>query len=100
MSGTLERGASTAAVRRPTLPAGVALAAGAITFMSLYLAAGAMMPLLVVYQDRWSLSPTLLTQAFAVFAAGFLSTVITVGSLSDHVGRRPVLIGALFIQLA
>jgi MFS family permease len=38
--------------------------------------------------------------AFAVFAAGFLAAVLTFGSLSDHVGRRPVLIGALFVQLA
>jgi hypothetical protein len=32
--------------------------------------------------------------AFAVFAVVFIPTVISVGSLSDHVGRRPILIGA------
>ena len=85
---------------RPTLPAGVALAGAAIAFTSLYLAAGALMPLLVVYKQRWGLSPALLTLAFAVFAAGFLTAVLTLGSLSDHVGRRPVLLGALIIQLA
>ena len=100
MSRCFGSGETSAAARRPTLAAGFALAGEAIAFMSLYLAAGAVMPLLVVYQDQWSLPPTLLTQAFAVFAIGFLSTVITAGSLSDHVGRRPVLMSALVIQLA
>ncbi len=81
------------------LPGGLALAGAAITFMSLYLAAGALMPLLVVYQRQWELPPTVLALAFAVFAIGFLAAVLTVGSLSDHVGRRPVLLGALMVQL-
>ncbi|MDT5109891.1 MAG: hypothetical protein QOE20_1781 [Mycobacterium sp.] len=71
----------------------------AIAFTSLYAAAGALMPLLVVYQEQWQFPPMLLTLAFAVFAVGFLAAVLTVGSLSDHVGRRPVLVGALIIQL-
>ena len=86
--------------RRPTLPAGLALTGAAITFTSLYLAAGALMPLLVVYKEQWGLPAALLTLAFAVFAIGFLAAVLTLGSLSDHVGRRPVLMGALIVQLA
>ena len=86
--------------RRPTLPAGLALTGAAITFTSLYLAAGALMPLLVVYKEQWGLPAALLTLAFAVFAIGFLAAVLTLGSLSDHVGRRPVLMGAVIIQLA
>jgi len=86
-------------MRRPIVSAGWALAAEAVTFTSLYLAAGALMPLLVLYQEQWQLPATLLTLTFAVFAVGFLAAVLTVGSLSDHVGRRPVLIGALIIQL-
>jgi len=86
--------------RRPTLPAGLALTGAAITFTSLYLAAGALMPLLVAYKEQWGLPAALLTLAFAVFAIGFLAAILTLGSLSDHVGRRPVLMGALIIQLA
>jgi MFS family permease len=89
-----------AAWQRPTLPSGLALTGAAITFTSLYLAAGALMPLLVAYQEKWDLSAALLTLAFAVFAIGFLAAVLTLGSLSDYVGRRPVLLGALIIQLA
>src|SRR4051795_4058950 len=86
--------------RRVTLPAGLALAGTAIAFTSLYLAAGALTPLLVVYKEQWKFPAALLTLAFAVYAVGFLSALLTVGSLSDYVGRRPVLIGALVIQLA
>jgi MFS family permease len=86
--------------RRLTLPAGWALAGGAITFTSLYLAAGALTPLLVVYRDQWKFPASMLTLAFAVYAVGFLSALLTLGSLSDYVGRRPVLIGALVVQLA
>jgi MFS family permease len=87
--------------RRPrTLPAGLALAGGAVTFTSLYLAAGALTPLLVLYREQAGFAASLLTLAFAVYAIGFLAALLTLGSLSDHVGRRPVLIGALIIQLA
>lgn len=57
------------------------------------------MPLLVVYKDQWGLSAAVLTSAFAVFAGGFLVAVLVLGSLSDHIGRRPVLLGAMTIQL-
>jgi MFS family permease len=100
MSQRLDVDDLSTAIRRPRLTPGCALAGNAIAFMSLYLAAGALMPLLVDYQAQWDLSAVLVAEAFAVFAIGFLATVITVGSLSDHAGRRPVLIGALMIQLA
>ncbi|MEV8372749.1 MFS transporter [Kribbella sp. NPDC056861] len=85
---------------RRTLPAGLALAGGAITFTSMYLAAGALTPLLVVYKEQWDFAPSMLTLAFAVYAIGFLAAVLTAGSLSDYLGRRPVLIGALVVQVA
>jgi MFS family permease len=88
------------ATRRPTLPAGLALAGTAITFTSLYLAAGALTPMLVVYKTQWHFAASMLTVAFAAYAVGFLAAVLTLGSLSDYIGRRPVLIGALVVQLA
>jgi MFS family permease len=78
----------------------LALAGGAITFTSLYLAAGAVTPLLVLYKDQAGFPASQLTLAFAVYAVGFLAALLSLGSLSDHVGRRPVLIGALVVQLA
>lgn len=92
--------ADTVTSRRPIVPAGLALTGAAIMFTSLYLAAGALTPLLVVYKEQWNFPATLLTLAFAVYAIGFLLAALTLGSLSDYVGRRPVLIGSLIIQLA
>ena len=77
-----------------------AFAGAALTFTGVYLAAGALMPMMVVYQERWDLPAARVTLAFAVFAVGFLAAVLTLGSLSDRMGRRPVLIGALLVQLA
>jgi MFS family permease len=75
------------------------LAGAALAFTSMYLAAGALTPLLVVYREQWDFAPSLLTVAFAVYAIGFLAAALILGSLSDHLGRRPVLIGALSVQL-
>jgi MFS family permease len=72
----------------------------AIAFASMYLAAGALTPLLVDYKQRWDFAPAMLTVAFAVYAVGFLVAALTLGSLSDHVGRRPVLVAALVVQVA
>src|ERR1700712_4939303 len=85
--------------RRRTLPAGLALAGAALAVTRMYLAAGALTPLLVVYKAKWDLAPSTLTVAFAVYAIGFLAAALVLGSLSDHLGRRPVLIGALVVQL-
>ena len=87
------------AARRPTLPAGLAMTGAAVGFTSLYLAAGALTPLLVVYKEEWGFAASLLTLAFAAYAVGFLASVLTLGGLSDYIGRRPVLLGALVIQL-
>jgi MFS family permease len=95
---TVAHGATAGRARR-VLPRGVALASGAVAFTTVYSAAGALMPLLVVYQKRWDLTPTVLTAVFAVFAVGFLTAVLAIGSLSDHIGRRPVLLGALLAHL-
>ncbi|TYB96108.1 MFS transporter [Micromonospora sp. WP24] len=97
ISGTIDAPATR---RRRTLPAGLALPGAALAFTSLYLGAGVLTPLLVLYRQQWNFAPSLLTLAFAVYAIGFLAAVLTLGSLSDHVGRRPVLVGALVIQLA
>ena len=88
-----------AAGSRARIPAALVFSGSAVTFISLYLAAGAPTPLLAFYQQQWHFPAAVLTLAFAVYAIGFLAAMLTVGSLSDHVGRRPVLIGALLVQL-
>lgn len=87
-------------VSRRVLPTGWALGGTSVAFMSLYLGAGALTPLLVDYKERFAFAPEMLNVAFAVYAAGFLVAALVFGSLSDHIGRRPVLIGGLIVQLA
>jgi len=67
----------------------------------LFLAASAApTPLYRVYQARWGFSATTLTAVFAVYVVFLLITVLILGSLSDHVGRRPVIITALAADTA
>lgn len=54
-------------------------------------------PLYPVYQARWGFSAATLTTVFAVYAVALLAALLTVGALSDHLGRRPVLIVALLL---
>ncbi|GAA2229010.1 MFS transporter [Herbiconiux moechotypicola] len=62
-------------------------------------AAGAGTPLLALYQRDWGFPLWELTLAFSVYAGSLLLTLLVAGSLSDHVGRRPVLIGALALMI-
>ncbi|HEY0246661.1 MAG TPA: MFS transporter [Gryllotalpicola sp.] len=86
--------------RGRTLPRGVAFVAAAVGFAALYLAAGAPTPLFVVFQQQWGFPEWELTVAFASYAIGLLAALLVVGSLSDHLGRRPVLIVSLLVELA
>ncbi|MGW4515515.1 MFS transporter [Streptomyces sp. NPDC004393] len=84
--------------RRISRPVGFWLLA--VTLLAFFAASSAFSPLLVVYQHRWGFSPTMLTTIFAVYALGLLVALLTVGGLSDHIGRRPVLAAALLVEAA
>ena len=68
---------------------------GAVMF-----AASAPSPLYPVYQDRYGFSPTTLTTIFAVYALALIAALLLTGSLSDRVGRRPVLLASLVLLAA
>jgi MFS family permease len=85
VSGRLSRGTSFAAV-----------AAIFVLFMA---ASGVPSPLYVVYQQEWGFSDTTLTVVFAIYIVGLLGALLTVGALSDHIGRRPVLAAAIALEL-
>src|SRR5436853_6060215 len=57
-------------------------------------------PLYVVYQHEWHFSAITLTAVFAVYALALLGALLVVGSISDHVGRRPTLLAALAVEIA
>jgi len=57
-------------------------------------------PLYALYQARWGFSPITVTVIFGIYALSVLAALLFVGRLSDHLGRRPVLIAATVAQTA
>lgn len=89
-----------ARINRPwRLGPGAAFVGTALAFVAVALAVGAPSPLFVLYEQEWGFQPWLLTVAFAIYAVTLLITLLIAGSLSDHIGRRPVLMGALALQI-
>jgi MFS family permease len=81
--------------QRPALPraAGFWLVAG--VFFLMLVTSAAASPLYGVYQAQWRFSATTLTAVFAVYVLVLLLTLLVFGSLSDYLGRRPVIAVAL-----
>src|SRR6266436_4337363 len=82
-------------MRRAALPraGGFWLVAG--VFVLLFFAAAAPSPLYGVYQAQWQFSAATLTAVFAVYALALLVTLLVFGSVSDYLGRRPVIMASL-----
>ncbi|MBD8606477.1 MFS transporter [Aeromicrobium sp. CFBP 8757] len=76
---------------------GFALAVAAVVAMMV--AASAPSPFYPVLQQEIGFSAATMTTIFAVYAVALLMTLLVAGSLSDHLGRRPV-ISVGFIVLA
>jgi MFS family permease len=66
--------------------------------VSLLAASSAPTPLYAAYQRIWSFTPITTTVVFGVYAVAVLAALLVFGRLSDHVGRRPVLLVALVVQ--
>lgn len=62
-------------------------------------AASAPSPLYGVYAARWHFSPLTLTVVFALYAFGLLSALLVTGRLSDHLGRKPVILAAIIAEM-
>jgi hypothetical protein len=89
-----ERG-SARARRRPALPRAAAFWLMAVVLFLLFFAAAAPSPLYGVYQSRWGFSAITLTVVFAAYAVLLLATLLVLGSVSDYLGRRPVILAGL-----
>src|SRR5690606_11730106 len=76
---------------------GFAVAVVASTLMMA--AASAPSPFYPDLEARFDATPAAMTAVFAIYAVVLLGALLTAGSLSDHVGRRPVL-SAGFVLLA
>jgi MFS family permease len=90
-----------AARAQPTrLPASLSFVLLAAVLFAFFFAASAPSPLFVVFQHAWHFSSSMLTVAYAVYAIALLISLLVAGSLSDHIGRRPVVLAALVLEAA
>jgi len=56
-------------------------------------------PLYQEYQSHFGLTPFMVTVIFAAYVLCLLLALLTVGSLSDYVGRRPTILSALAMNV-
>jgi MFS family permease len=92
-------GTKSAGRKRLHLPKGVGFVGISAALIAFFVAAGAPTPLLPIYEKNWGFAHSELTLAFGVYAIALLVALLVVGSLSDYIGRRPILIGALAVEL-
>ena len=83
---------------RPLLSERAAFWVQASVLVVLMAASSAPSPLYPVYQGMWGIPPVVLTVIFAAYVLALLAALLVVGSLSDHLGRRPVLLAALALE--
>jgi hypothetical protein len=67
--------------------------------VSLLAGSAAPTPLYAIYQRQWGSSPITTTIVFGVYAVAVLAALLALGRLSDSIGRRPVLLASLGVQI-
>lgn len=72
----------------------------ALTLATFFAASAAPTPLYRIYQEIFAVSPVLITVIFAVYAFALLAALLIAGSISDHLGRKPVIFLALVLEAA
>ncbi|HVI38759.1 MAG TPA: MFS transporter [Gaiellales bacterium] len=70
----------------------------AVLLVLMLAASGVPSPLYRVYQEEFGFSSGVLTTIFGIYALALLVSLLVVGALSDHVGRRPVLVAACLLE--
>jgi MFS family permease len=71
----------------------------AVTLATFFGASAAPTPLYRIYEENFAVSPVLITVIFAVYAFALLCSLLVAGSISDHLGRKPVIFSALVLEI-
>lgn len=85
--------------RRPVLSNATTTVVAVITAMTFSASGAAPTPLYHQYQESFGLTPFGITIIFAAYVLSLLAALLTVGSLSDYVGRRPAILAALILNV-
>ena len=67
--------------------------------VSFLAASSAPSPLYALYREAWGFSPFALTVIFSSYAFALLAALLVFGALSDHLGRRTVILASLLVEL-
>jgi MFS family permease len=84
---------------RPALSNAATTVAAVITAMTFSASGAAPTPLYHQYQESFALTPFAITVVFAAYVLSLLAALLTVGSLSDYIGRRPAILAALILNI-
>ena len=85
--------------QRASLSCSVTTVMAVITAITFSACGAAPTPLYQQYQESFGLTPFMLTVIFAAYVLSLLAALLTVGSLSDHIGRRPSILAALSLNM-
>ena len=83
---------------RPTLSSAATFWLLASLTVSFLAGSSAPTPLYPIYQSLWHFTPITITVVFGVYAFAVLAALLFLGRLSDHVGRRPILLVTTLAQ--
>ena len=83
---------------RSTLSSATTTVVAVITAMTFSASGAAPTSLYHQYQESFGLTPFAITIIFAAYVLSLLAALLTVGSLSDYIGRRPAILAALILN--
>lgn len=67
--------------------------------VSFLAASSAPSPLYGIYREAWGFSALTLTLIFSSYAVALLAALLVFGALSDHLGRRVVIVAAVLLEI-
>lgn len=84
---------------RPLPSSNRALMVHGLTLIAFFAASSLPTPLYHLYQASWHFSASTLTAIFSVYALALLVALLLGARLSDHLGRRPVILAAIVLEI-
>src|ERR1700738_977627 len=84
---------------RPALSHAATTVAAVVTAMTFSASGAAPTPLYHQYQESFGLTSFAITIVFAAYVLSLLAALLTVGSLSDFIGRPPAILAALVLNM-
>lgn len=84
---------------RPLPSSNRALMVHGLTLIAFFAASSLPTPLYHLYQASWHFSASTLTAIFSVYALALLVALLLGARLSDHLGRRPVILAAIALEI-